>query len=140
MHIKIITEIQRLKERAKIVRNLKESQKTEFIFNNEYLYEVDNGHDFVFGFYTTYVTKSGIWVTEYGNYWAIGDKKYELVDNEWIELEEPEETVSDLSSVDFTFPVVKSTHSGLLSDELTSVKPLNGPPSRFSKWWERFIG
>jgi len=139
MHLKVITEKQRLKERAKIVRDLKESQKTEYIFNDEYLYEVGRGHDFAFGFFTTYVTKSGIWATEYGNYWAIGANKYELVDGEWIELEEPEETVVDLSSVDFTFPVVKSTHSRLLSDELISVTPLNGPKRSYNRWWEKFF-
>ena len=44
----------------KQISELVESQQSEFKFNNETLYKLGNGHSFCYGFFTEYLTKTGV--------------------------------------------------------------------------------
>ncbi|MEK6829109.1 MAG: hypothetical protein AABY15_03200 [Nanoarchaeota archaeon] len=126
-HLEIVTEEDAKKKLQETIENLKEEQKTDIKFGDEFLYCLGNGHDFVFGFFTSYVTKSGAEATHYwrGNYWKTSMGEYELKDGEFIKL--PEVEVSneplDWNEVMKGFPVVKNVSARTLADDLKPVKP-----------------
>ena len=54
-----------------------EDQKTDIIFNGEYLYKNGGGHSFLRGFFVEYLTKSGVRVTQYlSGLWSVGADDY----------------------------------------------------------------
>ncbi len=131
MHIKYVTDKDREREKKKTLKNLKESQKTDIIFNGEHFYDIGGGHDFVFGWFTRYITKSGIEATNYyGGTWMISGEhggEYELKDAAWTKIDRPEPTKVDWNNVDLTFPVVKKTQASLLADDIVPVVPMAMP-------------
>ena len=137
MHIKVVTEKDRAREKRKILKRLSEIQKTDIIFNGEHFYDIGGGHDFVFGFFDSYITKSGVEANDYCGTWRIGGEhggEFTLNDGEWTRIERPEPIEVDWSNTDLTFPVVKNPRSRLLADAIVPVVPMAGPHSRKFIW------
>lgn len=116
------------KEKQETIANFKEEQKTEIVFNNEILYYLGRGHDFVRSFFEDYITKSGIEFRRYlySNTWCTGDKEYEFTNNEWIDVtpEPVEYKPTDWSN--FSFPAIKNIKPTTIASELKSYIPNNG--------------
>jgi hypothetical protein len=127
MKIVYITEKEIQKEIKNKIKNLKEEDKTDFIFNNEILYNIGSGHSFGFGFYNEYLTKTGITAIQYfSGKWVINNKNYNYINNEFIEI--ITEEVKQTTPINFDkieFPVVKQINAKLLISDLISVKPKN---------------
>ena len=106
----------------RIISELTEDKKSIFLFNGEYFYEIGRGHNFVYGFYTEYVTKTGILANQYSSgRWSIGSDQYKIQDGEFVMLPKAEITEIDFNNV--SFPVIKSFNAKTIASELISVQP-----------------
>lgn len=137
MHFKYVTEKDRAREKKKTLRNLKESQKTDIVFDGENFYDIGGGHDFVFGFFTSYITKSGVEATEYhSGLWRIGGDKggeFNLTDGEWVKIEREEPKPSG-SFEDVKFPIVRNVPAVTVADKIQPVTPMPAPYAGQSGW------
>lgn len=106
-----------------------EEQRSEFIFNGEPLYQLGRGHDFLNGFFTKYITESGIAARRYASgKWEIDGDSYEFVDGAFVLIPRkerttptPEQMMESWNSV--PFPIVKSLAAQVIGIDLMPVKP-----------------
>jgi hypothetical protein len=124
IHFVYITDEDVKKETLKLVDNIKEEDKSIFVFNGESLYQTKGrGHSFVYGWYLEYVTKSGIRATQYASgLWIIGNEQY-TYKNDNFELLPNREVNETLSFDKLAFPSVKQLSSKLISGDIISVIP-----------------
>lgn len=107
-----------------------EEQRSEFIFNGEPLYQLGRGHSFLNGFYTSYITRSGIAAERYDSgKWDIDGDSYEFVDGAFVLIPRkehttptPEQMMESWNSV--PFPIVKSVADQVIGIDLMPVKPM----------------
>lgn len=121
------------RENERIASCLKEEQLSEFSFNGEPLYLIGQGHEFVYGHYNQYLTKSAKPARYYilRNFWCIEGEDYEYVDNEFVLLPKKEYKSLSLEDVkEFKFPIIKSTIPKIISNDLISVQPLMLPKKK----------
>lgn len=115
------------REKQETIANLKEEQKTDFIFNDEVLYYLGRGHSFGQGFYKEHITKSGIKATfdESSETWNINNKRYKYENSKFIEF--PLEPIVEYKPIDrseiLNFPMVKKINTKTISSELKSYIP-----------------
>jgi hypothetical protein len=110
------------KENEELFKNISEDKKSEFLFKGEHLYYLGRGHDFLRGFFSEYVTQSGVKAWQFGGLWLIGSDEYEYINNEFV-LIPPPPPQEPIDWSEMSFPIVKSVAAKTLSDELISVKP-----------------
>jgi hypothetical protein len=124
LHFKYITDEDIKRETLELVSNIKEEDKSIFVFNDESLYETKgHGHDFVYGFYQEYVTKSGIRANRYtSGCWIIGNDSYFHKDGNFELIPKPE--VNEISFDNLSFPLAKQVHAKAVSTDLISVTPM----------------
>jgi hypothetical protein len=124
LHFKYITDEDIKRETLELVSNIKEEDKSIFVFNDESLYETKgHGHDFVYGFYQEYVTKSGIRANQYASsLWIIGNDSYFHKDGNFELIPKPE--VNEISFDNLSFPLAKQVHAKAVSTDLISVTPM----------------
>lgn len=111
------------REKQETIANLKEEQKTDFIFNDEVLYYLGRGHSFGQGFYKEHITKSGIKATfdESSETWNIDNKIYKYENNDFIDITpEPVEYKPIDWSKPLNFPMVKNIKNSTIGSELKS--------------------
>ena len=66
---------------------VKKKQRSDFIFQGEPLYKLGRGHEFLKGFYTEYITKTGIAATRYDSeLWIIDNEQYEFKGGEFVQV------------------------------------------------------
>lgn len=115
------------RETLKLVDNISEDDKSIFIFNGESLYQTKGrGHDFVYGFYQEYITKTGIRATQYvSGLWIIGNEQYTYKNDnfELLPKTEVNENLSFPIIKNLSFPIIKNISSKTISGDLISVKP-----------------
>jgi hypothetical protein len=111
------------KENEELVKNISEDKKSEFVFKGEHLYYLGEGHAFLHGFFSEYVTQSGVKAWQFvDGLWLIGNDEYEFSNNEFV-LIPPPPPKEPIDWSEMSFPIVKSVAAKTLSDELISVKP-----------------
>lgn len=121
-HIVYKTDEDYKKELREIIQNLTEEQKTEHQFEGQYLYEIGRGHDFVFGFFMSFVTKGGIQATGYlSGRWVINGEEYDLKGGNFIKRPKVEYTPLDFDKVQF--PVIKNVNAKTISGDIPSEAP-----------------
>ena len=123
-HIVHVTAEDQRRENEKIISELTEDNKSEFSFNGNYFYETGRGHAYGLGFFSKYITKTGIEAWRYDSgLWSIGDGRYDYVDGEFVLIPPPPPSEPvDWSSIEF--PRVKNL-TGPIAHKLPSVKPKN---------------
>lgn len=124
IHFVYITDEDVKRETLKLVDNIKEEDKSIFVFNGEFLYETKGrGHSFGDGWYFEYITKSGIRANQYASgLWIIGNDRYRYK-NDNFELLPNREVNENLSFDNLSFPVIKNVNSKLSSGDIISVIP-----------------
>ena len=121
-HIVYTTEEDIKNETKKLVSEITEDKISIFSFNGESLYETGYGHNFVYGFYNEYITKTGIRATRYASgLWNIGSDDYEWKNNEFVIIPKAESHPIDWDTL--SFPIVKNVSDKTLANELQSIKP-----------------
>jgi hypothetical protein len=110
------------KENEELVKNIIEDEKSEFVFKGEHLYYLGQGHAFLRGFFSEYVTQSGVKAWQFGGLWLIGSDEYEYINNEFV-LIPPPPPQEPIDWSEMSFPIVKSVAAKTLSGELISIKP-----------------
>ena len=84
-HLVYTTEEDTKNETEKLTSQITEDKISIFSFKGESLYETGSGHNFVYGFYVEYITKTGIRATQYmSGLWNIGSDDYEWKNNEFV--------------------------------------------------------
>ena len=123
-HIVHVTAEDQRRENEKIISELTEDKKSEFSFKGNYFYEIGRGHAYGLGFFSKYITKTGIEAWRYDSgLWSIGDGRYDYVDGEFVLIPPPPPSEPvDWSSIEF--PIVKNL-TGPIAHKLPSVKPKN---------------
>jgi len=117
-----VTEEDAKRELEETISNLTEEKKTDINFEGEDFYEIGSGHDFVHGWFTSYVTKGGVKATGYvSGMWNIGKDDYNYKDEVFTEIPKVEHTSVDWS--DIKLPIIKSMQAKTIGDDLISVKP-----------------
>ena len=123
-HFVYVTEDDIKRETEKRISELTDDKKTNFIFNKHSFYELGNGHDFCYGFFTEYLTKNGIRGRYYvSGKWMINNDWYDFINNNFVIIKQ---TTRNITPTDFnimTFPVIKNA-TKLLADDLIEVKPI----------------
>lgn len=121
-HIVHVTAEDQRRENEKIISELTEDKKSEFSFKGNYFYETGRGHAYGLGFFSKYITKTGIEAWRYDSgLWSIGDGRYDYVDGEFVLIPPPPPSEPvDWSSIEF--PRVKNL-TGPIADQLISVTP-----------------
>jgi hypothetical protein len=121
-HLVYTTEEDIKNETKKLVSEITEDKISIFSFNGESLYETGYGHNFVYGFYNEYITKTGIRATRYASgLWNIGSDDYEWKNNEFVIIPKAESHPIDWGTL--SFPIVKNVSAKTLANELQSIKP-----------------
>lgn len=121
-HLVYTTEEDIKNETKKLVSEITEDKISIFSFNGESLYETGYGHNFVYGFYNEYITKTGIRATRYASgLWNIGSDDYEWKNNEFVIIPKAESHPIDWATL--SFPIVKNVSAKTLANELQSIKP-----------------
>ena len=125
-HLELKTNEDVKRELQETIANLDESQKTDYEFDGETLYEIGGGHDFFMGFFASYVTKSGVEATHYygRRVWWTSKGKYKYKDGEFIKLPEIESIPSaPVKWEDISFPVVRQVSARTIADDIPPVQP-----------------
>jgi len=120
-HFVHVTEEDRKRELEETISNLTEEKKSDINFEGEDFYEIGSGHDFVYGWFNSYVTKSGVEATGYLGFWRIGGDEYERKDDKFIKI--PKEEYEPVDFSDATFPVVKNVQAKTLGEDIVPIKP-----------------
>jgi len=121
-HLVYTTEEDTKNETEKLTSQITEDKISIFSFKGESLYETGSGHNFVYGFYVEYITKTGIRATQYmSGLWNIGSDDYEWKNNEFVIIPKAESHPIDWDTL--SFPVVKQVSSKTISSNLINVKP-----------------
>lgn len=127
-HFKHVTQEGIDRERKEIVSNIKEEDKSIFLFEGEYFYLVGGGHNFIRGFYREYATKKGLFATQYaGGLWVIGGENYDYENNTFIKRPEVEVHNFDFSGANLSFPVIKNVPARTIAEDIQPVKPKKRP-------------
>lgn len=93
----------------KQISELVESQQSEFKFNNETLYKLGNGHSFCYGFFTEYLTKTGVSARHYVNgRWHINGIVYSYINSEFIKMEKKERKPNTIGFEGLLLPIKKN--------------------------------
>ena len=120
-HFEYVTKDDIQNETQKLISELSEESISKFIFRGESFYCIGSGHCFARGFYTEYITKSGIRATQYvSGYWEILEDDYELINEEFKII--PKTETQPINWDEITFPIIKNTNSKTIASELTSLK------------------
>ncbi len=122
-HFVYVTDEDVKKENTELVNSISEDKKSEYVFKGEDLYYLGMGHGFVFGFFSEYITKSGVKAWQYhSGKWSIENHDYNYINNEFVLIppSPPSEPV-DFSSVQF--PKVNNL-GGPVALKLPTVKPI----------------
>lgn len=124
-HFVYTTKEDKEREKQETIANLKEEQKTEIVFNDENLYYLGRGHDFVRSFFEDYITKSGIEFRKYlySNTWCTGDKEYKYENNEWVDTTPEPVEYKPMDWSNFSFPMVKNVNPTTIADNITPIQP-----------------
>ena len=118
----VVTEEDIKNKTKKLVSEITEDKISIFTFNGEHFYKTSHGHDFVYGFYIEYITKTGIRATQYASgLWNIGSDNYEWKNDEFVIIPKAERHPIDWDSL--SFPIVKNVSAKTLANELQSFKP-----------------
>lgn len=121
-HLVVVTEEDIKNETKKLISEITEDKISIFSFNSEHFYKTSHGHDFVYGFYIEYITKTGIRATQYASgLWNIGSDNYEWKNDEFVIIPKVESHPIDWDSL--SFPIVKNVSAKTLASELHSFKP-----------------
>jgi len=121
-HLVIVTDEDVKNETRKLVSEITEEMISKFLFKGEPFYEIGRGHDFVYGFYNEYITKSGIRAKQYfSGYWNIGGDGYEIKNEEFIKIPKAGSYPIDWGKL--SFPIVKKVNAKTIASELISVTP-----------------
>jgi hypothetical protein len=124
-HIVFKTDEDERLENIEIVKRLKEEDKSEFIFKDEYLYILGRGHSFLGGFFTSFITKSGIKAVRYvSGIWNIKGEDYKHNGDEFIQLPKPEINNNPIDWNNLNFPVVKKISARTIGDYLVPHQPI----------------
>ena len=108
----------------KKISKLTEEQKSEFIFNNQPLYKLGNGHNFLYGFFTEYLTKTGISARYYVNgRWYINGEFYDYINSVFIKIPKIETNLNPIDFNSLSFPTIKNINIKTLSEDLIPIKP-----------------
>lgn len=122
-HFVYVTDEDQKRENEKIISELTEDKKSEFSFKGNCFYETGRGHAYGLGFFSKYITKTGIeaWRYDSGK-WSIGNESYNYEDGEFVIIPKPpiNNEPTDWSSI--TFPKIKNV-TGTVAHKLPSVKP-----------------
>lgn len=123
-HFVYVTDEDIKRQNEKIASELREDQKTDFIFNGEHLYELGRGHAFGMGFFTEFITKSAIKAIRYDSgKWHINNDEY-VYENDTFVLIPP--YVPATEPIDFsnvTFPIVKNISAKTIGDDIRPEYP-----------------
>ena len=131
-HLEYVYENNTKQENLNRAAKIKEDQRSEFVFQDEPLYKTEGqGHSFVWGFYRTYITKSGKLATHYftRDLWLIEGEFYELLDHKFVIVPRREYKPID-PNTPVPFPIIKSVTPKIKSTELFSVQPMSPPVKR----------
>lgn len=110
---------------SKQIYKLTEEQKSEFIYNNQPLYKLGTGHDFCYGFFTEYLTKTGINARCYiNNIWHINGEVYNYINSEFIKIPKIKRNLNPINFKNISFPLMKNSKTKTLAEDLISVKPI----------------
>ena len=121
-HLVYVTEEDIKNETKKLVTEITEDKISIFSFKGENLYETGHGHNFVYGFYTEYITKNGLRATQYASgLWNIGSDDYKWKNEEFIMIPKAESHPIDWDSL--SFPIVKNVSAKTIANDLQSIKP-----------------
>lgn len=123
-HFEVYTEADQKRDDEKKRSEIKEENKSEYNFNGEPFYVTSGGHDFVFGWFNEYMTKTGIKAYGYhSGRWVIGSEEYYLnKKGEFEKLEYPERD-PNFTFENVSFPIVKNVGASTLVQDLPSVQP-----------------
>lgn len=125
-HFEVYTEADQKRDDEKKRSEIKEENKSEYSFNGEPFYVTGGGHDFVFGWFNEYMTKTGIkaWGYHSGR-WVIGGNTYKLKKNGKFEKEEifVRDPNANFKFESVSFPIVKNVGTSTLAQDLPSVQP-----------------
>jgi hypothetical protein len=112
-------------EIEKQISELTEEQKSELLFNGDQLYVLGIGHSFSEGFFTEFITKSGIKAYCFDSgVWKIDGKLYNYVDSKFIKIPEIVRNINSIEPIDFStfsFPIIKNVNAKLLADDLCKI-------------------
>lgn len=111
-------------ENIKIASELREDQKTNFIFNREHLYELGRGHAFGMGFFTKFITKSAITATRYDSgKWHINSDEYVYENDTFVLVPPYLPTNEPIDFSNLVFPVVKNISTKTIGDDIQPEYP-----------------
>ena len=111
-------------ENIQIASELREDQKTDFIFNGEHLYELGRGHAFGMGFFTEFITKSAIKAIRYDSgKWHINNDEYVYENATFVLIPICPPTTEPIDFSNLTFPVVKNISAKTMGDDIQPVYP-----------------
>ena len=123
-HIVYVTEEDIKNEITKLVSEITEDKISIFKFKDEAFYYIGRGHNFVFGFYNEYITKTGIRAQQYmSEKWHIGADTYKFKDGDFIILTKPNSNTTPIDFNSISFPIVKNVNAKLISSDLISMSP-----------------
>lgn len=124
-HIVHVTAEDQKRKNEKIISELTEDKKSEFSFQGNYFYETGRGHAYGLGFFTGYITKTGIeaWRYDSGK-WSIGNHDYDFENGEFVIIPKPPINNEPIDWGSITFPKVKNINAKTISEDLPSVKPI----------------
>lgn len=122
-HFKYVTESDVQKETENLISKISKENITEYEFNGEILYNTGgHGHDFAKGFYSEYITKSGIRATQYSlGRWYIENDSYSYEDGQFTLF--GEQKSHPIAWENISFPIVKHVNAKSIANDLISVKP-----------------
>ena len=122
-HLVYTTEEDTKNETEKLISQITEDKISIFSFKGESLYVTGHGHDFGYGFYVEYITKTGIRATQYvSGLWNIGDNNYRFNEGGFVLIPKAESHPIDWDNL--SFPIVKQVSAKTISSDLISVKPI----------------
>jgi hypothetical protein len=115
------------REIKKQISKLTEDQKSEYVFNEEPLYVLGRGHDFCYGYFIEYITKTGIIAKCFYSkiMWCIAGEIYDYKNNEFIKRAkiEPSDTNEFNDFYNLGLSIVRRTDNKSLASDLLSIKP-----------------
>ena len=121
-HLVYTTEEDTKNETKKLISQITEDKISIFSFKGESLYKTGHGHNFVYGFYVEYITKTGIRATQYvSGLWNIGADDYRFNEGEFVLIPKAESHPIDWDTL--SFPVVKQVSAKTIANDLQSIKP-----------------
>lgn len=143
MHLDFKTEEDAKQERLKRASEVTEDMKSEFILNGEHLYVLGNGHSFMRGFFTKYITKSAISAKRFYDRWFIGGDEYTYSPENVFELVKIEKEPTNSEPINWdgiAFPMVSRVAAKTMSLDLEPVEsmPLS-PGDDVNYLFEKFM-